>query len=49
MLSVNVDKTFFSRSLIFNSPTRFLRTAYWIRLRSIRKSQLQCAQVRASW
>jgi len=26
MLTVNVDKTFFSRSLIFNSPTRFLRT-----------------------
>jgi len=27
MLTVNVDKTFFSRSLIFNSMTRFLRTA----------------------
>ena len=28
MLTVNVDKTFFNRSLIFNSLTRFLRTAY---------------------
>ena len=40
MLTVNVDKTFFRRSLIFNSPTRFLRTAYWIRLRSILKWKL---------